>query len=124
MTSVVPMAEHRPAARISDRMSGLPELSDEDIAARDRERERQAKLASLGSMSPADYGTKRDALAEELRTPLTWLDLEYKEQSRRSRPSGGDKPAPKFLEAAEPWDEWTARASSPTSLQWCAVMLS
>ena len=93
------------AADLPPRAAGLPDLTDEEVAQRDQERERQATLAALGAMTPAEYGQRRAALSEELETPVTWLDKEYGERRQRGPKAASDKPAPKFLEAPEPWEE-------------------
>ncbi len=86
------------------RAAGLPILTDEEVLARDLEREREAMRASLGEMEPDEYGRRRAALSVELETPLAWLDLAYKEQRAKVRASAA-KEAPKFLDAPEPWPE-------------------
>jgi putative DNA primase/helicase len=104
------------AADLPPRAAGLPNLTDEEVAQRDQERERQATLSTLGAMTPDEYGRKRIVLSEELETPVTWLDKAYGEQRARHNKQGSDKAPAKFLEAVHPWEEPVDGAELVTDL--------
>lgn len=83
------------------RNGGPPEPTHADLDALAIEDERNRTLATLGEMSPAEYGRRRTEISTELEIPLGWLDAEYKE--RRKSIGGMGHPPPRFLEPPEQW---------------------
>jgi hypothetical protein len=76
------------ASRMADRYiskdGGAPELDD------------------LGDLSPAEYGQRRKAMADDLGTSIAFLDDEYRERRKATKDGGGDGA---FLYAPEPWPD-------------------
>ena len=69
MTSVVPIAEYQPKVCAADRRAlGLPDLDDEQVVARGRRARPPSHARTLGTLTPAEYGKRREALSEELET--------------------------------------------------------
>lgn len=62
----------------------------------------ERKLDELGEMSPAEYGRRRETLADELGTPRMFLDLEYKERRKRAAKVEDHDT---FLADPDPWPE-------------------
>lgn len=69
-----------------------PKPTRADLDAMALEQDYKNTLKTLGNLSPADYGRRRDAISEEFQVPLGWLDAEYKERRKATHPSP-DKPA-------------------------------
>ena len=55
------------------------------------------------TLSPAEYGKRREALSEELEIGLGWLDKEYDYMLEQKRRAGEERP--QFLMSPEPWPE-------------------
>jgi putative DNA primase/helicase len=92
MTIKSPEAERRKAeaAALADRYIGK-DGSEPDLS----------RLDALGSLSPAEYGSRRADLAEEIKTGLKYLDKEYEERRKAAKVGSGRD---YFLEDAEPWE--------------------
>ena len=58
-------------------------------------------LNELGEMSPAEYGRRREEIADTTATPRTFLDMEYRERRRRAKADD----VVEFLSDPEPWPE-------------------
>ena len=77
------------------------ELADRYIA-KDGSEPDLDRLDAIGSLSPADYGRRRADLAEEMGTPLKFLDDEYKARRKATKDDGS---ARDFLADPEPWPD-------------------
>jgi hypothetical protein len=64
-------------------------------------------LEQLGGLSPAEYGRRRAAWAEELEIPVVLLDAEYK--ARRKNEASNE--AREIFSSVEPWPEPVSGAS-------------
>jgi putative DNA primase/helicase len=64
-------------------------------------------LEQLGGLSPAEYGQRRAAWAEELGIPVAFLDAEYK--ARRKNEASNE--AREIFSSVEPWPEPVSGAS-------------
>jgi putative DNA primase/helicase len=64
-------------------------------------------LEQLGGLSPAEYGQRRAAWAEELGIPVAFLDAEYK--ARRKNQASNE--AREIFSSVEPWPEPVSGAS-------------
>ena len=58
-----------------------------------------SRLDTLGTLSPVEYGTRRDDLAEEMGTSLKFLDEEYKERRKRGKRTAATMRADWHVEA-------------------------
>ena len=63
-------------------------------------------LEQLGGLSPAEYGQRRAAWAEELGIPVAFLDAEYK--ARRKNEASNER---EIFSSVEPWPEPVSGAS-------------
>ena len=62
-----------------------------------------SRLDTIGTLSPIEYGARRDDLAKEMGAPRTFLDAEYKERRKAAaKDAGGDA---EFLSDPEPWQD-------------------
>jgi hypothetical protein len=63
--------------------------------------EKAWKLDDLAGMSPAEYASYRDGIAERLEIPKKFLDAEYAQRRRRSSQGSDDEPSHWSVEPAE-----------------------
>jgi putative DNA primase/helicase len=73
------------------------ELDEEILFAHDAQ-----LLARLATMSAAEYGKQRDAIAEELGIRVTFLDAEWKERRKAKR--GASEQTSELFPTDEPWE--------------------